>query len=301
MQLVRGGQTAISINSEVGPYFRNKRGVRQGDPISPLLFDFVAHALDAILSKARVAGHIDGVVPHLIPGGVSHLQYADDTMILLQNTDCGIRNLKFILLCFELLSGMKINFHKSEVIVMGVAPEEKESVARLLNCKHGSFPFTYLGFTMSDHKLSIADNEPLVAVVGKRAPPWQGRFMSSAARLTLIDACLFNLPMHTMGLFLLADGTHAGFDKHRNRFFWEGKGTKKKYHLVKWQDICQPKGQGGLGITDTKLMNIALMAKWIWRCFSGQNEDLLWLKLLRAKYRVSDLFTSPNPVGCSPF
>jgi hypothetical protein len=98
MQLVRGGQTAISINGEVGPYFRNKIGVCQGDPISPLLFDFVADALDAILSKARVAGHIDGVVPHLIPGGVSHLQYADDTMILLQNTDSGIRNLKFILL-----------------------------------------------------------------------------------------------------------------------------------------------------------------------------------------------------------
>jgi hypothetical protein len=63
----------------------------------------------------------------------------------------------------------------------------------------------------------------------------------------------------------------------------------------------QPKGQGGLGVTDTKLMNVALMAKWIWRCFSGQNEELLWLKLFRAKYRVSDLFSSPNPVGCSPF
>jgi hypothetical protein len=73
LQLVRGGQTVISINGEVGPYFRNKRGVRQGDPISPLLFDFVADALDVILSKARVAGHIEGVVPHLIPGGVSHL------------------------------------------------------------------------------------------------------------------------------------------------------------------------------------------------------------------------------------
>jgi hypothetical protein len=222
MQLVRGGQTTISINGEVGPYFRNKRGVCQGDPISPLLFDFVADALEAIMSKARVAGHIEGVVPHLIPGGVSHLQYADDTMILLQNIASGIRNLKFILLCFELLSGMKINFHKSEVIVMGVAPEEEERVARLLNCKRGSFPFTYLGFTMSDHKLSIADNEPLVDVMGKGAAPWQGRFMSSAARLTLIDACLSNLPMHTMGLFLLDDGTHAGFDKHRNKFFWEG-------------------------------------------------------------------------------
>jgi hypothetical protein len=66
MQLVSGGQTAISINGEVGPYFRNKRGVWQVDPISPLLFNFVADALAAILDRAKVAGHIQGVVPHLI-------------------------------------------------------------------------------------------------------------------------------------------------------------------------------------------------------------------------------------------
>jgi hypothetical protein len=117
MQFVFGGENTISINGEVGPYFRNKRGVRQGDPISPLLFDFVGDALDAILSRARVAGHIQGIVPHLVLGGVSHLQYADDTMILIPNSPDNIRNLKFLLICFEMMSGMKINFHKSEVIV----------------------------------------------------------------------------------------------------------------------------------------------------------------------------------------
>jgi hypothetical protein len=130
MQLVCGGQTAISINGEVGPYFCNKRGVRQGDPISPLLFDFMADALDAILVRAREAGHIRGVVSHLIPGGVSHLQYADDTMILIQNSPESLINLKFILLCFEFLSGMKINFHKSEVIVMGVDDAEQADTSQ---------------------------------------------------------------------------------------------------------------------------------------------------------------------------
>jgi hypothetical protein len=195
---------------------------------------------------------------------------------------------------------MKINFHKSEVIVMGVDAEEQARVARLLNCKQGKFPFTYLGFTMSDHKLSMADMEPLVAAVGKKAAPWQGRFMSSAARLTLIDARLSNLPLHTMGFVLLADGTHAGFDKHRNSFFWEGQGTKKKYNLVNWPSICQPTGQGGLGVMNTKAMNIALMAKWIWGIYSEQNTDLMWLRLLKAKYRTDEIFSS-NPVGCSPF
>jgi hypothetical protein len=70
MQLVMGGQTAINVNGEVGAFFRNVRGVRQGDPLSPILFDFMVDGLAAMLSKANEAGHIEGVVPHLIPGGL---------------------------------------------------------------------------------------------------------------------------------------------------------------------------------------------------------------------------------------
>jgi hypothetical protein len=182
MQLVSGGQTAISINGEVDPYFRNKRGVRQGDPISPLLFDLVVDALALILSKTNAAGHIKGVISHLLPGGITHLQYADDTMILIKKNDTSIANLKFILICFELLLGVKINYHKSEVIIMGVSPQEQARVDNLLNCQEGSFPFHYLGFPMSYKKHTIAEMEPVVATVGARVEPWQGRFMSSAAR-----------------------------------------------------------------------------------------------------------------------
>ena len=86
MGLVSGGHTAITINGEVGNFFRNGRGVRQGDPLSPLLFDYVVEALAAILDAAKGAGHISGLITHLIPGGVSHLQYADDTIIMIQRT-----------------------------------------------------------------------------------------------------------------------------------------------------------------------------------------------------------------------
>jgi hypothetical protein len=171
MQLVQGGQTAISINAEIGPFFRNKRIVRQGDPISPLLFDFLANALDIILNLAKRAGHIKGVVSHLIPEGVTHLQYADDTILLLELDDRYLANLKFLLLCFELMSGLKINFFKSEVLVMGVSPQEQSRVANLLNYREGTFPFTYLGFPLSDKKLSISDWEPLVNLVGHRVDP----------------------------------------------------------------------------------------------------------------------------------
>ena len=108
--------------------------VRQGDPLSPLLFDMVVDGMDAILTKACQAGHIQGVVPHLIEGGISHLQYADDTIIMIQNTELGLANLKFMLISYELRSGMRINYHKSEVIVMGANATEQTRVANLLNC-----------------------------------------------------------------------------------------------------------------------------------------------------------------------
>jgi hypothetical protein len=59
------------------------------------------------------------VAPHLIPGGLSHLQYMDETLILIQYDKEQLVNLKFMLLCFEEMSGLKINYLKSEVIMLG--------------------------------------------------------------------------------------------------------------------------------------------------------------------------------------
>jgi hypothetical protein len=103
-----------------------------------------------------------------------------------------------------------------------------------------------------------------------------------------------------MSLFLLPDGTHAGFDKHRCRFFWEGTGEKRKQHWVNWQEVCQPKDQGGLGITNTRIMNIALLVKWIWRLFKDDPEETLWQRIIRAKYPgAADIFAS-NAQGGFP-
>jgi hypothetical protein len=61
MQLVMGDQTAINVNGEIRLFFRNARGVRQGDPLSPILFDFMIDALAAMLARADSAGHIKGL------------------------------------------------------------------------------------------------------------------------------------------------------------------------------------------------------------------------------------------------
>jgi hypothetical protein len=100
-------------------------------------------ALVAMLARAKKVGHMLELVRHLIPGGVTHLQYADDTMVMIEPTDEGIANLKLVLISFELMSDLKIDLAKSEVVVVGTTLLEQERVARLLKCRLGKFPIKY--------------------------------------------------------------------------------------------------------------------------------------------------------------
>jgi hypothetical protein len=92
--------------------------------------------------------------------------------------DVGIGNPKFMLTCFEILLGLKINFLKSEVIKMEVSPQEQERVTHMLNCKVGRFPLTYLGVPIADWKLTLAkwvdlvDTADTVLILGRvNIPP----------------------------------------------------------------------------------------------------------------------------------
>ena len=72
MSTIKGGKVCVKINGANGPYFKTHRGLRQGDPLSPLLFNLAVDALSHIMGKAQESGLISGVVPHLMPGGGGH-------------------------------------------------------------------------------------------------------------------------------------------------------------------------------------------------------------------------------------
>jgi hypothetical protein len=124
--IVTGGSVGIKINDEVGPYFQTRCGLRQGDPMSPILFNIVADMLALLINRAKADGQIRGVLPNLIDDGLSILQYADDTIIFIDHVPEQAKNLKLLLCAFEQLSGLKINFHKSEIFCYGIAKEMDE-------------------------------------------------------------------------------------------------------------------------------------------------------------------------------
>lgn len=235
MQTVLGGQVCVNVNGERSPYFKTFRGLRQGDPLSPLLFNVVADALGIMLDKAVVKGHVKGVLGDLIPGGISHIQYADDIVIMIDGSDSSIRNLKLILYCFEWLSGLKINFHKSEVFVFGVDQKRKERMANMLNCKLGELPMKHLGIPVRDRHLNMGAFLPISQKMTKRLDPWKGRFLTSGGRQILTNTCLSSLPLYCMGFYWLQGGVHKKMDGIRAKFLWQRADAKFKYHMAKWE------------------------------------------------------------------
>lgn len=154
---IRKGSVGIKVNDDVGHFFQTLKGLRQGDPMSPILFNIVADMLALMIRRANEKGLVRGLVPHLVDGGVSILQYADDTILFMEHDLNKARNMKLILCLFEQLSGLKINFFKSELFCFGHAKEEQITYNQLFGCESGSLPFTYLGIPIHHRKLSIKE------------------------------------------------------------------------------------------------------------------------------------------------
>jgi hypothetical protein len=113
----------IRVNDDIGHNFQTRKGLRQGDPLSPILFNIVVDMLAIIIARAKEVGQIGGLLNHLVEGGISILQYADDTILFMEHDVAKALNMKLILCIFEQLSGLKINFHKSEIFCFGKAKD----------------------------------------------------------------------------------------------------------------------------------------------------------------------------------
>jgi hypothetical protein len=286
--MVTGGSVGIKINDEIGPYFQTKRGLGQGDPMSPILFNIIANMLALLINRAKADGQIRGVLPHLVDDGLSILQYADDTIIFIDHDLEQAKNLKLLFCMFEQLSGLKINFHKSEFFCYGAAKEMEEFYTSLFGCNIGTYPFRYLGIPMHHSQLLDSEWKKVEERFEQKLSCWKAKYLSYGGKLVLLNSVLRSLPMFMMSFFEISKGVIKNLDHYRSRFFWQGSSQKRRYRLAKWDILCRPIDQGGLGILDLQLQNKCLLAKWLVNLL---NTDVIWQTMLRNKHLRSKSFT----------
>jgi hypothetical protein len=280
-QSLHNGTVSVKINDKMGPYFQSAKGVRQGDPLAPFLFNMVGESLTKMVLQAQRNDLICGLAPDLVDKGVGILQYADDTVLCLTHDPEKAVNLKLLLYLFELMSGLKINFLKSEIFTINADNETTRFYSDLFNCQVGQLPMKYLGMPVTFAKLKRVDWDFLDAKMLKKLDSWIGDSATLGGRLILLDSSLSGIPYFYMSMFLLNKTFIERLDKHRRSFFWAGKNKKRKYHMVKWSRICRSKIKGGLGVKDLRKQNISLLCKWWWKL---ETQDGLWQQIVKAKY-----------------
>ncbi|EOY00030.1 Uncharacterized protein TCM_009396 [Theobroma cacao] len=115
-----------------------KRGLHQGCPLSPFLFIIIVEALSCMIKKVEVSGKCKGVQIAKRGFRISHLQFADDTLLFCNNELDELLGPKRILKCFQSVSGLKINYQKSQLLGIGIKEHMVEKWTRVINCKVGN-------------------------------------------------------------------------------------------------------------------------------------------------------------------
>jgi hypothetical protein len=106
------------------------------------------------------------------------------------------------------MSGLEINYQKSEVLVLGSSEEESNRVAVIFNCKVGQLPIKYLGVMVNNRYMTVAELSYVTQKVEKRIPTWQSVGLSSGGKMILVESCLSSIPNYTMGVYLLQEENH---------------------------------------------------------------------------------------------
>jgi hypothetical protein len=284
-------------NGIPGRQFFCKRGVRQGDPLSPLIFVLAADLLQSAINKSFRQRILRAPFSPDYGMDFPVIQYADDTLVIMPAYQDQVREMKDILEKYAQSTGLKINFHKSSLIPVNISQERAQFFATYLGCSIATLPFTYLGLPMGTTKPTVQDLMPLVDRIERRVSA-TFMLMSYSGRVTLINSLLTSIATFTMCSIQLNPKILEHIEKIRRHCLWVKKlddGEEKCCSLASWKMVCRPNKKGGLGILNLKLQNEALLLKYLHKFYN--KFDTPWVHLLWNTYYQGRIPHAMVPVG----
>jgi hypothetical protein len=274
---------SILINGNPTKSFSPKRGLRQGDPLSPYLFIICVDVLSALLNKAQQDKVIHGV--KIAPGApeITHLFFADDSLMFCRANEEEATQVQRIITRYQLASGQMVNYNKSELIFSKrVPPPIKENIQQILPMSIVTHYSKYLGQPTHMGRSKNHTFNYIADKVWKKLKGWKEKNLSFAGRGTLIKAVAQAIPSYIMSSYLIPKGLCKKIDSMMSRFWWGSNVDKKKIHWISWKKTCRQKRAGGMGFRDLQAFNAALLAKQGWRILTKPHS--LMAKALKAKY-----------------
>lgn len=256
----------VGYNGTVQGYFKSKRGLRQGDPLSPYLFVIAMNCLSLLLDKAAEEGKF-GYHHKCVESKLTHLCFADDLLIFTEGSLGSVKGVLDIVRSFESKSGLALSITKTNFFTSGLPSDEIEQIKTETGLSHASLPIRYLGIPLVTKKLTMSDCEPLILSVKAKLNSWSSKTLSFAGRLLLINTVISGISNFWCATFTLPKKCIKLINSLCGAYLW--KGTTEGTHTarVAWEEITHSKEEGGLAVRDLLTWNKACVMKLIWLLF----------------------------------
>ncbi|KAL9241026.1 hypothetical protein vseg_015186 [Gypsophila vaccaria] len=281
MECITTASYSISVNGETFGFFKGHRGLRQGDPLSPLLFTLCMDYMTRILKYAAANYHFT-FHPLCKKMQLASLMFADDILLFCKGEAESIMILLKAYTLFSNTSGLKANTTKSEAYFGGVPEDLKTDILRVSGFSEGTLPFTYLGMPIQTTRLKRRDCECLIEKVCSRIHSVNSRQLSYADRFVLIRAVFSTLHSYWASAFIIPKMVITRIEAICRNYLWDSSTEYRKPPLIAWDTVCRTRKEGGLGVKCLETSNHALIGKLVSWIFEGR--DSIWVKWVNTNH-----------------
>ena len=268
---------SVAINGELAGFFQGKKGLRQGDSISPYLFIMVMEVLSRLLDRAELHNSFR-MHPLCSTPRLTHLLFADDLLVFSDGSRSSTNGIKSVMATFKSWSGLDMNNAKSEIFFGGYPDIQASVMADLLGFRRGTFPTRYLGLLLDPKKINMATLQPFLERITSKLHSWTVKCLSFAGKVKLIYSVIYGMLNFWSSVFVLPKRFYAKVDSLCASFLWKNSTSSSVGARVSWTDICRPKTEGGLGLRQLEDYDLVFRLKRLWNFFS--NSGSLWVAWL---------------------
>lgn len=254
--------------------------MRQGDPLSPILFFLEEDVLSRSIRKLVEQGKLELIKGSRNQAVPSHTLYADDIMVFCKAKASSIQALKDLFQRYAPISGQMVNPAKSSLYAGSISNARIHQISAQIGFNIGSLPFNYLGVPIFRGKPKAINLYPIADKIKSKLSAWKASLLSIDGRVQLVKSVIQGMLIHNISVYCWPKSLLNDLEKWIRNFIWSGDVDKRKLVTVSWYKSCKPLSQGGLGIRSLTSLNEATNLKL---CWDLRNSSEPWALLLKSR------------------
>ncbi|XP_026454411.1 uncharacterized protein LOC113355700 [Papaver somniferum] len=281
LTMFKSAKLLVMVNGGPCRFFSMHRGLRQGDPLSPILFILMEDVLSRNITNLVNTGQI---TPTVVRNGIypTHLFFADDVFLFCNGAKKTLFCLFKLIDKYQHSSGQMINKTKSKCLIDGTYSTRKQQISSIAGMDISNLPDKYLGIILAPGRVTTEMVWPIVLMLQSKLAAWKGRLLSFHDRLILVKTVLCSYPLYNMAVYKWPSSVIKICEKLIRNFLWSGDGEVRKYKTLSWKKICVPYIEDGLGIRRLEVLNKILLMKMMWKLVYSSDE---WALFFTAKFK----------------